>query len=208
MADGMLRNTAPAPRFWLNALTRKRASFGISNEKSVSKNSSYALRCLSFMMSYTMPCTSLWVSAGMLMRLMSPSTRIIGGTPADRCKIGSVILDGKRQQLRNVDSHSCSRSLALVTAASQCSIAEVLGHQYVNRSAEFVVDDAILTLNLSAVRAENRRRGRRRAKLWTRITLVAVSKGHGAGYGCAPVERAHGVSRLRRELPAGGAAEN
>jgi len=34
--EGMLRNTAAAPRFWLNALTRKRASFGISNEKSVS----------------------------------------------------------------------------------------------------------------------------------------------------------------------------
>jgi hypothetical protein len=38
--DGMVRNTAPAPRCWLKALTRKRASSGISNEKSVSKNSS------------------------------------------------------------------------------------------------------------------------------------------------------------------------
>jgi hypothetical protein len=37
---GNVRNTAPAPRFWLKALTRKRASFGISKEKSVSKNSS------------------------------------------------------------------------------------------------------------------------------------------------------------------------
>ena len=32
--------TAAEPRFWLNALTRKRASFGISKEKSVSRNSS------------------------------------------------------------------------------------------------------------------------------------------------------------------------
>ena len=32
--DGMVRNTAPAPRFWLKALTRKRARPGISNEKS------------------------------------------------------------------------------------------------------------------------------------------------------------------------------
>ena len=31
---------AAEPRFWLNALTRKRASFGISKEKSVSRNSS------------------------------------------------------------------------------------------------------------------------------------------------------------------------
>ena len=33
----MLRNTAPAPRCCMNALTRKRASLGISNEKSHSK---------------------------------------------------------------------------------------------------------------------------------------------------------------------------
>src|SRR3546814_7281012 len=48
--DGIVRNTAAAPREVLNALTRKRASPGISNEKSVSRNSSHALRCLSFMM--------------------------------------------------------------------------------------------------------------------------------------------------------------
>ncbi len=51
---GMVRNTAPAPRFWLKALTRKRARPSISNEKSHSMNSSYCLRWLSFMMSYTM----------------------------------------------------------------------------------------------------------------------------------------------------------
>ena len=39
-SDGMVRNTAPAPRFWLKALTRKRASPAISNEKSTSRNSS------------------------------------------------------------------------------------------------------------------------------------------------------------------------
>ncbi|MNL76969.1 hypothetical protein D3C87_2030280 [compost metagenome] len=49
--DGMVRNTAPAPRFWLKALTRKRATPGTSKEKSVSRNSSKSLRCLSFMMS-------------------------------------------------------------------------------------------------------------------------------------------------------------
>ena len=37
---GMVRNTAPAPRFWLKALTRKRARPSISNEKSISRNSS------------------------------------------------------------------------------------------------------------------------------------------------------------------------
>src|ERR1700749_4638529 len=105
MTDGMLRNTAPAPRFWLNALTRKRASLGISNEKSVSKNSSYALRCLSFMMSYTMLCTSLCDSGGMLMRFMSPSTRIIGGTPEDRCRSDALFL--------TANARSCAISTAI-----------------------------------------------------------------------------------------------
>ena len=91
----MLRNTAPAPRFWLKALTRKRASLGISNEKSVSKNSSYAFRCLSFMMSYTMLCTSLCDSDGMLIRLTSPSTRIIGGIPAERCRSDALFFTAK-----------------------------------------------------------------------------------------------------------------
>ena len=38
--DGMVRKTAPAPRCWLKALTRKRARLGISNEKSHSSVSS------------------------------------------------------------------------------------------------------------------------------------------------------------------------
>ncbi|MDT4857179.1 hypothetical protein FQZ97_915930 [compost metagenome] len=56
---GMVRNTAPAPRLWLKALTRKRDRPSISNEKSHSRNSSYCLRWLSFMMSYTMLWTIL-----------------------------------------------------------------------------------------------------------------------------------------------------
>src|SRR5271168_4981473 len=105
MLDGMLRNTAPAPRFWLKALTRKRASLGISKEKSVSKNSSYAFLCLSFMMSYTMLCTSLCDSGGMLMRFMSPSTRIIGGTPEDRCRSDALFL--------TANARSCAISTAI-----------------------------------------------------------------------------------------------
>src|SRR6185436_223749 len=114
MVEGMLRNTAPAPRVGLNAFTRKRASFGISNEKSVSKNSSYALRCLSFMMSYTMLCTSLWASAGMLMRFMSPSTRIIGGTPEDKCRSDALFL--------TANARSCAMSTAIADPHDfQCS---------------------------------------------------------------------------------------
>src|ERR1700693_660013 len=105
ITDGILRNTAPAPRFWLKALTRKRASLGISNEKSVSKNSSKALRCLSFMMSYTMLCTSLCTSAGILTRFMSPSTRIMGGTPAERCRSDALFFTAK--------ARSCAISTAI-----------------------------------------------------------------------------------------------
>ena len=93
--DGMVRNTAAAPRFWTNALTRKRARFGIANEKSHSRFSSYALRCASFMMSYTMACTSLCSIGGRLMRRTSPWTRIIGGRPADRCRSEALFLTAK-----------------------------------------------------------------------------------------------------------------
>src|SRR4030042_347613 len=76
--DGMHRNPAPAPYCWLKALTRKRASDGISNEKSSSSVSSYTLRWLSFMMSYTMRCTSLWSIGGRLMRRVLPLALFIG----------------------------------------------------------------------------------------------------------------------------------
>src|SRR6201998_3076017 len=105
MTEGMFRNTAPAPRFWLNAFTRKRASLGISKEKSVSKNSSYAFLCLSFMMSYTMLCTSLCDKGGMLMRFMSPSTRIMGGTPEDKCRSDALFL--------TANARSCAMSTAI-----------------------------------------------------------------------------------------------
>src|SRR5215471_8116017 len=145
ISEGMLRNTAPAPRFWLKALTRKRASFGISKEKSVSKNSSYALRCLSFMMSYTMECTSLCDSAGMLMRFMSPSTRIIGGTPEDRCRSEALFLTANARSCAISTAIDAPEPKAAGAGRATCklhleragSIAEGSHLQYVNESAEF-----------------------------------------------------------------------
>ena len=93
--DGIVRNAAAAPRCWTNALTRKRARLGTANEKSHSRFSSYILRCASLMMSYTMACTSLCSIGGRLMRRMSPCTRIIGGSPADRCRSEALFLTAK-----------------------------------------------------------------------------------------------------------------
>jgi len=93
--DGIVRNTADAPRFWLNALTRKRARFGTANEKSHSRTSSNCLRCPSFMMSYTIECTSLCSIGGRLMRRTSPWTRIIGGRPDDRWRSEALFLTAK-----------------------------------------------------------------------------------------------------------------
>src|SRR6185437_6819693 len=42
-----------------------------------------------------MSCTSLCSSGGMLMRRTSPSTRIMGGTPADRCRSEALFLTPK-----------------------------------------------------------------------------------------------------------------
>ena len=93
--DGMVRNTAPAPRFWWKALTRKRARPCTSKLKSHSSMSSYCLRWLSFMMSYTMACTCLCVSGSTLMRRTSPCTRIMGGRPDDKCRSEALFLTEK-----------------------------------------------------------------------------------------------------------------
>ena len=208
MADGMLRNTAPAPRFWLKALTRKRASLGISKEKSVSKNSSYALRCLSFMMSYTMPCTSLWASAGMLMRFMSPSTRIIGGTPEDRCRSEALFL--------TANASSCAMSTAIDApwnSAVECRTSRVracarargqysggVHCQYVNGSAEF----AGLHVQPSARTGRAGGAGRR-AECATPSHFWPSARRSRAALLRAARCRARA---LRRELPAGGAGQD
>src|SRR6478672_6919977 len=44
------------------------------------------------MMSYTMSCTCLCSSGSTLMRRTSPWTRIIGGSPADRCRSEALFL--------------------------------------------------------------------------------------------------------------------
>jgi len=98
-----LRNTARA-RFWLKALTRNRANLGISNEKSVSKNSSKALRCLSFMMSYTMLCTSLCTSAGILTRFnvaVHPNHRRYSRRTG---AVRGIVLHRKGEKLRDINA--------------------------------------------------------------------------------------------------------
>src|SRR4051812_45266058 len=47
------------------------------------------------MMSYTMSWTDLWSNASTLMRRTSPCTRIIGGSPADRCRSEALFLTEK-----------------------------------------------------------------------------------------------------------------
>src|SRR5690348_6698567 len=98
------------------------------------------------MMSYTMLCTSLCDSGGMLMRFMSPSTRIMGGTPEDRCRSDALFLTanasscaistamkapGRRARGNERRDERATSSLAWV------SIAEGFHVTYVNESAEF-----------------------------------------------------------------------
>src|ERR1700736_5730943 len=60
-----------------------------------------------------MLCTSLCASAGMLMRFMSPSTRIIGGTPADKCRSDALFL--------TANAKSCAMSTAMNAPSGQKS---------------------------------------------------------------------------------------
>lgn len=87
----MVRNTAPAPRFWLNALTRKRATPDTSKEVSfqIFFKIGAVYRSWCHKRVYALLLCS---NAGRLMRRTSPSTRIIGGKPADKCKSDAPFL--------------------------------------------------------------------------------------------------------------------
>src|SRR5215469_16203843 len=96
------------------------------------------------MMSYTMECTSLCDSGGILMRFMSPSTRIMGGTPEDRWRSEALFL--------TANARSCAISTAIDAPRPEPAGHEERGPglhlkrsgsiegshiQYVNESAEF-----------------------------------------------------------------------
>src|SRR2546423_9929328 len=98
------------------------------------------------MMSYTMECTSLCDSGGILMRFMSPSTRIIGGTPEDRCRSEALFFTAKARSCAistaidapwNGAAFRCRRGTASLRLERAGSITEGSHVQYVNGSAEF-----------------------------------------------------------------------
>src|SRR5690242_17344964 len=67
------------------------------------------------MMSYTSAWTCLCSSAGRLMRRMSPSTRIIGGRPADRCRSEALFLTEKASSPAiSMNPHPRMRPLARI----------------------------------------------------------------------------------------------
>src|SRR6185503_11179505 len=100
------------------------------------------------MMSYTMPCTSLCSMAGTLMRRTSPCTRIIGGSPEDRCRSDALFLTTK--------------------ASSSVKSITILPDSNAKNSALFQAIMATIGDNLQAIRA--RLGGARR------VNLLAVSK--------------------------------
>src|SRR6476646_3329230 len=85
------------------------------------------------MMSYTMPCTSLCSMGGTLMRRTSPCTRIIGGSPEDRCRSDALFLTTK-----------ASSSVKSITILPDCNA---------KNSALFQAIMATIGDNLQAIRA-------------------------------------------------------
>src|SRR6185437_2586257 len=149
-----------------------------------------------------MLCTSLCASAGMLMRFMSPSTRIIGGTPADRCRSDALFLTANAKSCAISTAMEAPRApVASGKAASgrSGSITEGFRIQYVNGSAEFAGAPAKYS------RAAGRGGGNRRTEC--RLHHTAGGEQGPAARACA---RRRGGRRapLRRELPAGGPAED
>src|SRR5688572_9658959 len=104
-----------------------------------------------------MPCTSLCSIGGRLMRLMSPCTRIMGGSPDDKCRSEALFLTTKA-------SSSVKSIRILPVQLAKCF------SSLVQRIMAAIAD------NLQAVRG---RLERVRAS-HPRVTLLAVSKGQDA----------------------------
>src|SRR5260221_706302 len=100
-----------------------------------------------------MPCTSLCSIDGRLMRLMSPCTRIIGGSPDDRCRSEALFLTTK--------ASNSVRSITILRKADGQSMRSI--------------DD-----NLQAVRQRITRAAAAAGRDPGSVTLLAVSKTHPA----------------------------
>jgi len=84
IAVGIVRSTAPGPRLWTKAFTRKRPLPGTSQAKSISCSAWKVCRCSSLMIEFTRAVTPAALSAGCSVRVRSPWMRIRGGRPALR----------------------------------------------------------------------------------------------------------------------------
>src|SRR5512134_248579 len=103
------------------------------------------------MMSYIIACTSLCSSGGTLMRLTSPCTRTIGGSPADRCR---------------------SDALFFTTNASNSVRSITIPREPDGQSMGSIAD------NLQAVRGRISSAARAAAREPGAVRLLAVSKTH------------------------------
>src|SRR6185312_12747038 len=153
------------------------------------------------MMSYTMLCTSLWVSGGMLIRFMSPSTRIMGGTPEDKCRSDALFLTA------NASNCAMSTAIGFSWGTSACdgvrgargSIAEGFGRPYVKVLAEFAGAPR------SAARPNGRGGGQRRPKCRLGHT---PRRFQGPAGGSDPRGGGGGSHRHRGKLPRRGARQD
>src|SRR5882724_82842 len=102
-----------------------------------------------------MPCTSLCSIGGTLMRRTSPCTRIIGGSPADKCRSDALFLTTK--------ASSSVRSITILPAAREIS-------------AVFQGIMATISDNLQVVRERIARAARAARRDPVSVTLLAVSK--------------------------------
>src|SRR5229473_2620231 len=113
-----------------------------------------------------MPCTSLCSIGGTLMRRTSPCTRIMGGSPADKCRSDALFLTTK--------ASSSVRSITILPAAREIP-------------AVFQGIMATISDNLQVVRERIARAARAAGRDPVSVTLLAVSKSQPV----ARIEEAH-----------------
>jgi pyridoxal phosphate enzyme (YggS family) len=137
----------------------------------------------------------------MLMRFMSPSTRIMGGTPADKCRSDALFF--------TANASSCAMSTAipiLLAGAVRRRSRQYDGGLLPNMliGPQISAADQVLAARLSGLRAAIAAAARAAGRTEDSITLVAVGKGHGVerlAEAAALGVRHFGESYLQEALP-------
>src|SRR5467141_2575529 len=151
-----------------------------------------------------MPCTSLCSIAGRLMRRMSPCTRIMGGSPEDKCRSEALFLTTKARssEISTIIPLNVRPEPHPEPRPKQMKERDFPGPPRLHRRADYVLNCRELASRETAHRIGN-------TGGWQARPIGAIGGGEQEVSSCGRARGgAGGIARFRRELRPGGSRKN